>query len=839
MSRIKVRLIKGNTVNVRLKPKNGVKVRTNTTYLYDPTLIEGAVDLAEDWATKTDGMVEEDGVPVDYSAKAHAIGGTGTETNNAKYYAEQAGTSATSASDSATTATAQAGIATTQAGIAITKAGEAATSESNALTYSQNAATSAGNAYTSESNAHASELAASSSADDAEGFSITAGEKATEASGYATSASTSATNAGVSANNAQTWAEGTDEQVSVLGGEKSSKGWADRAKEIAEGIGSIYKPAGSIAFESLPALSSDIQGNVYNITNDFTTTSDFVEGAGKSYPAGTNVVCIDIGSGVYKWDVLAGIVDLSGYVPTSRTVNGKALSSDISLNASDVGAQPAGNYMTTDTVQAVGAGATKTFNGRVNFVGTGDANAIYLSTDTRIDVYGTSRTVLGFANGTFLINNAAYPLNLRGSGARPAWNGTSYLALTSDIGNATLTIQKNGVAVDTFNANATSDKTINITVPTVNNPTITLTQGGVTKGSFTLNQSSDGTIALDAGGGGSVKTFDLFDHKWSDYQLNDQSWLRADTFSWQPGETYSEAYNHLVEDYINGTRTLVPEGAGIWCYIAPDGHRIVDASDTTQVTNVENLYNSTGVAWYYVLDTTNQKFKLPRTKFGFTGLRDTVGKYVPESLPNITGNINTISNNGDPSATGCFVYNTNGVSGKARIDTTSSSSGSLANIGVDASRSSSTYQDDAPVQQRATQMYLYFYVGQFSQSAIEQTAGLNTELFNDKLDLDLGNISNVSKETIVMWGIPDYTAGVSKSTSGFTADKNGLVKVRVLVNNSTRTVYVNGVNVLVIGIAATQNLDVSGMFSVKAGDVITVSNASGISSIVFYPFLGV
>ncbi len=227
------------------------------------------------------------------------------------------------------------------------------------------------------------------------------------------------------------------------------------------------------------------------------------------------------------------------------------------------GKQPTGNYMTTDTEQAVGAGATKTFNGRVNFIGTGDARAIYLSTDTRIEVYGTSRTVLGFANGTFLINHSSYPLNLRGSGARPAWNGTSYLALTSDIGNATLTIQKNGVVVDTFNANATSDKTINITVPTdtsdltnnagyitginssdvttalgftpypdsnpdgytsnvgtvtsvnntspdgngnvsltiptVNNSTITITQGGTTKGSFTLNQSSGDTIDLDAG----------------------------------------------------------------------------------------------------------------------------------------------------------------------------------------------------------------------------------------------------------------------------------------------------------------------------------------------------
>lgn len=44
----------------------------------------------------------------------------------------------------------------------------------------------------------------------------------------------------------------------------------------------------------------------------------------------------------------------------------------------------------------------------------------------------------------------------------------SYNDLTNKptIGNATLTIQKNGTAVDTFTANATSNKTINITVPT-------------------------------------------------------------------------------------------------------------------------------------------------------------------------------------------------------------------------------------------------------------------------------------------------------------------------------------------------------------------------------------
>lgn len=40
------------------------------------------------------------------------------------------------------------------------------------------------------------------------------------------------------------------------------------------------------------------------------------------------------------------------------------------------------------------------------------------------------------------------------------------IANTGDIGNATLTIQKNGTDVQTFTANATSNKTANITVPT-------------------------------------------------------------------------------------------------------------------------------------------------------------------------------------------------------------------------------------------------------------------------------------------------------------------------------------------------------------------------------------
>lgn len=76
----------------------------------------------------------------------------------------------------------------------------------------------------------------------------------------------------------------------------------------------VYKAKGSVAFASLPSLVAANEGNVYNVTDSFTTTSDFVEGAGNTYPAGTNVVIINTTGTTYKYDVLGGFVDLTGYV---------------------------------------------------------------------------------------------------------------------------------------------------------------------------------------------------------------------------------------------------------------------------------------------------------------------------------------------------------------------------------------------------------------------------------------------------------------------------------------------------------------------------------------------
>lgn len=113
---------------------------------------------------------------------------------------------------------------------------------------------------------------------------------------------------------------GGDEDTGTNDTIKGAKKYADT--QIAAQVASAYKAAGSVDFASLPALSATEEGKVYNVTDAFSTTENFIEGAGKSYPAGTNVVCIDTGDETFKWDVLAGMVDLSAY-DTAKVAAGK------------------------------------------------------------------------------------------------------------------------------------------------------------------------------------------------------------------------------------------------------------------------------------------------------------------------------------------------------------------------------------------------------------------------------------------------------------------------------------------------------------------------------------
>lgn len=198
----------------------------------------------------------------------------------------------------------------------------------------------------------------------------------------------------------------------------------------------------------------------------------------------------------------------------------------------------------------------------------------------------------------------------------------------------------------------------------------------------------------------------------------------------------------------------------------PKGYKICAAD---QHDNVSALYDSTGVAWYYILDVPNKRFKLPRTKFGFTGLRTGAGNYVAPGLPNITAKMMgaTYGSLADAyvNASGaCRTEGSGGASAKGGEEIF------LWKHDFDASRSSSVYGVSQTVQPPATEMYLYFFVGNFTQSAVEQTAGLNAETVNELSGAKL------DKSAIVRFETPYQQMAVNQAYT-FDLTNSGLLNI--------------------------------------------------------------
>ena len=102
-------------------------------------------------------------------------------------------------------------------------------------------------------------------------------------------------------------------------------------------------PKGSKAFAGLVPGTDLVAANLgfmWNITDGFTTTSDFAEGAGHVIPAGANVYVANVGTAaepVYKYDIFAGMYDLSGYALKSEMaitdVSGDSTKKNIQLKS--------------------------------------------------------------------------------------------------------------------------------------------------------------------------------------------------------------------------------------------------------------------------------------------------------------------------------------------------------------------------------------------------------------------------------------------------------------------------------------------------------------------------
>lgn len=155
---------------------------------------------------------------------------------------------------------------------------------------------------------------------------------------------TNATNAS-SADTADTAQTANQVQYALTFGNKTYNGSAAREITAADlGLSSALKPQGSIAFANLPAPSAGNLGYIWNVTDSFTTDARFLEGAGVSYPAGTNVAVVQNGNS-YAFDVYGSFVDLSNYAQINGNYPNMTVGN--ATNASQLGGVAASSYART------------------------------------------------------------------------------------------------------------------------------------------------------------------------------------------------------------------------------------------------------------------------------------------------------------------------------------------------------------------------------------------------------------------------------------------------------------------------------------------------------------
>ena len=91
-----------------------------------------------------------------------------------------------------------------------------------------------------------------------------------------------------------------------------------------QAIPSAIIPKGTRTFSQLDPSTDLVAGSLgfmWNISDAFTTDSNFAEGSGKAVAAGSNIYVANVGTAAepsYKYDIFAGPIDLSGYALKSE-----------------------------------------------------------------------------------------------------------------------------------------------------------------------------------------------------------------------------------------------------------------------------------------------------------------------------------------------------------------------------------------------------------------------------------------------------------------------------------------------------------------------------------------
>ena len=176
-------------------------------------------------------------------------------------------------------------------------------------------------------------------------------------------------------------------------------------------------------------------------------------------------------------------------VPKTRKINNKALSSDITLGAADVGVNETTfpGLKKTGTVTGVKMNGT-TKNPSSGVVDLGTVITAHQSLDGKQDkITSSNKLAASLVSGLATVATSG------------SYNDLSNKPTIPTVNNGKLTIQKNGTDVATFTANQSTNVTANITVPIkvselTNDSGYTTNKGTVTSVSIKMNGASKGTV---------------------------------------------------------------------------------------------------------------------------------------------------------------------------------------------------------------------------------------------------------------------------------------------------------------------------------------------------------
>ena len=291
--------------------------------------------------------------------------------------------------------------------------------------------------------------------------------------------------------------------------------------------------------------------------------------------------------------------------------------------------------------------------------------------------------------------------------------------------------------------------------------------------------------------------FSLLDYKYSEYELNNLSWLRSEG-QYNSKAIYPAVYDLLLKIY-NGTE--IKAGVSV------------------------KLSTETFTDYDFVLNTAEETFRLP-IKVKLASGKAVVGNGMTLGLTdgiNLAGLANITSSN--PHLYGGTVVG--GNVGDTAGTTTGLTSGKCIGITTDPTKSGIELSD--------SDLYLYFYVGETVQNANLINAGRIQEKVAECL-------TRSNKNEITSWIMPDWSNAIdyANNTTVNTAPANGYVVMNYNYQGSANGQF--KINGTIIGTAVGNSSYrgvLNGMYVVNKGDTfqITQTATSDSSTPLVYKFV--